>query len=243
MFTPIVKKTIVNDIISMLFSMIARGELQAGCPLPSERRLAERLNVSRSSLREALKILSFNGIVESKPGSGSYLSETANITNPALYEHVEQVFSNHLIDFKQIIEARRVIEVESSVLAVGRITETELETLAGFVSTMGECNENQNFEEFTQADLSFHNLTVHCCRNEYLCVAYEKIFPSIVDISRLGDIVPDRHDTAYSQILEIYAALKQKNEEKLRIELSQHIDHAQQTLSMYFNAIDYCLEK
>ena len=77
MFEPVTKRTLVENIIHNLLEMIAKGELRAGESLPSERELAASFNVSRASVREALKSLAFNNIVVIKPGSGTYLSENA----------------------------------------------------------------------------------------------------------------------------------------------------------------------
>lgn len=60
-------------VIENIRQMIANGELQAGQKLPSERELAEKFNVSRVPIREALKILEYMGVLDSSPGDGTYL--------------------------------------------------------------------------------------------------------------------------------------------------------------------------
>ena len=64
-------------VIDNIRQMIADGELQAGQKLPSERELAEKFNVSRVPIREALKILEYMGVLDSSPGDGTYVKNTS----------------------------------------------------------------------------------------------------------------------------------------------------------------------
>ena len=64
-------------VIDNIRQMIADGELKAGQKLPSERELAEKFNVSRVPIREALKILEYMGVLDSSPGDGTYVKNTS----------------------------------------------------------------------------------------------------------------------------------------------------------------------
>ena len=96
MFAPISKQTVVENIINTILEMIAKGEIRPGSSLPSERELACRLNVSRSSLREALKALAYEGIVEIRQGSGTYLTDKAVTTTAPFFSNAEQLLRQHL---------------------------------------------------------------------------------------------------------------------------------------------------
>ena len=71
-------------VIDNIRQMIADGELQAGQKLPSERELAEKFNVSRVPIREALKILEYMGVLDSSPGDGTYVKNTSAQVSTAL---------------------------------------------------------------------------------------------------------------------------------------------------------------
>jgi DNA-binding transcriptional regulator YhcF (GntR family) len=74
---PVRKKSVPEEIIHEIKSLIDAGYLLPGSKLPGERELAQRMNVSRPSLREALRVLSLLGVIENRPGSGTYLASSA----------------------------------------------------------------------------------------------------------------------------------------------------------------------
>ena len=78
---PVKKTPIVEQVIDKIRSSIIKGTFEEGSKLPSEQTLCKSLNVSRSTLREAYKVLQTMGYVELKPGRGAFvLSATANAT-------------------------------------------------------------------------------------------------------------------------------------------------------------------
>ena len=73
---PVLKKTIVDEIVNSVMDAIRSGEMKPGDRFPSERALAEQWSVSRASVREAMKALSYANIIVIKPGDGTYLTST-----------------------------------------------------------------------------------------------------------------------------------------------------------------------
>ena len=208
MFEPLTKQTIVENIIGVILDMVSKGEISPGDKLPSERDLATMLNVSRTSVREALKALSFTGVVVVKPGVGTCLSNQAISKQSALRSGDDSVLLKHRSDFKQVTEARRILETEMAVLAASRATPEEVAELEQSVSHMQELLREEIYDAYTMEDMSFHNLIAKCCQNEYLYRAYSAIWPNIVDITLLGATVPNRHLPAYQQHVEILNAIK-----------------------------------
>lgn len=238
MFAPVTKQTLVESIIHTLLEMIAKGELKPGHALPSERELASMLGVSRTSVREALKALAFNDIVVIKPGSGTYLTDKLVHSNSPFFSDASQVFTRYQADYKQIIESRRVLEVELTVLASQRIRQPGLDHLHESLSHMKELLDQEMYASFTIEDLSFHNTIVLNCQNDYLYKAYNQLFPNIVDISRLGETVPDRHWPAYEQHLELFEALKSHNEARTRRCIERHIAYCNANMEMFFSSLE-----
>ncbi len=75
-FKPIKTKKIYEEVVDQLKMMLTAGELKPGDKLPSERDMAESLGVSRASVREALTTLEAIGILEIKPGEGTFVKHT-----------------------------------------------------------------------------------------------------------------------------------------------------------------------
>lgn len=238
MFTPLIKQTLVESIIQTLLTMIAKGDLRPGSALPSERDLAAELNVSRTSVREALKALSFNDIVVIKPGSGTYLSENAITSGSPLFANAEQIFTKYKSDYKQIIEARKILEVEMAAITATCISDAELEELAASLSRMKELLDKKTYDAYTIEDLTFHNSICRFCKNQYLYELYNQLFSTIVDVSRLGESIPDRHIPAYNQHIEIYNALKARDPEAVRLRQKAHVDFCEEGMNMFFLSIE-----
>jgi len=121
LFRPPRKVTIVESIVDQIVEQIHQGKLNPGDRLPSERHLIEMLGVSRSSVREALQGLMVMGLVESRPGQGSFVSSRRgrlppNLDSMALSEHLQREMR------LQLIEARRTIEPPIARLAAERAT-------------------------------------------------------------------------------------------------------------------------
>lgn len=120
-FRPPRKVTIVEAIVDQIVEQVQQGKLNPGDRLPSERQLIEVFGVSRSSVREALQGLIVMGVVESRPGQGTFVRTmpgrlTAQRSSAALAEHLQRKMR------LQLVEARRVIEPPIARLAAERAT-------------------------------------------------------------------------------------------------------------------------
>ncbi len=113
------KITLVASIVEQLVEHIQSGALQPGDKLPSERQLVQILGVGRSSVREALQGLVMMGLVEARPGHGSYVKSNLHSYIPDLYN--PDLSDNLQREMRlQLIEARRMIEVEIAAQAAER---------------------------------------------------------------------------------------------------------------------------
>jgi len=134
--TPIARPTIAEEIVERITNYILDENLKPGVKLPSERELMTRLSVGRSSLREAIKTLGAIGIVEVRVGEGMFVGhgQTSLLTKPLAWG---LLIGEHSL--REVIEARRLIEVELVSLAALRATEDDLAEIAAELDAMGEC--------------------------------------------------------------------------------------------------------
>ena len=98
---------VYEGVVEKLKASISSGELQPGDPLPSERRLMDDFGVSRSSLREAFRVLELLGLIESIPGKGRF------VRRPASTDEGEPIPLEDSA-LLELMEARRVLEPELS---------------------------------------------------------------------------------------------------------------------------------
>ena len=120
---PVGRKGIYEDIVLQIRAMIDRGELKSGDRLPSERRLATMFSVSRNTVREAIKALSENDLLESRQGAGTFVKEADG-------ESLADTFAGAIFrgqpGVRDIFEVRKLIEPEIAALAARNASPDDL---------------------------------------------------------------------------------------------------------------------
>lgn len=167
MIKPLQKHTIVDEIINALFQMIDSGYFKPGQRMPSERELSLKLNVSRTSIREALKSLSFVKLVTIKPGDGTYLTQ-----DEELLLSIREKYSPNImikgITFRQAYESRLIFEPEISKLAAERATPENIKALKASITAMQKCIDEDSMLDYHIEDLKFHELVAESTQNPLL---------------------------------------------------------------------------
>jgi GntR family transcriptional repressor for pyruvate dehydrogenase complex len=146
-----------------LVTLLTRGELAPGSRLPPERQLAERLGVGRSAVREALAVLEILGIVQIRPGSGTYLQGGTSELLPMTLSWGLMLAAGRT---RELLEVRSGLERTTASLAASRAKPEDVAELRELVERMraslGE------LEEFKDADLRFHLAVARAADNEVL---------------------------------------------------------------------------
>ena len=148
------------QVAEQLSALIDSGAFAVGERLPSERDLAQRFEVSRPTIREAMIALEIAGLVEVRSGSGVYVMAQGG---PAGL--VEDADPGPF----EILEARKLIEGETCALAAERISEAQLVALSALVDAMAEENRQETITE--KADEQFHCLIAEAAGNSALTAA------------------------------------------------------------------------
>lgn len=128
-------------VINYIKKQIRSGELSIGGKLPAERELSEILGISRNSVREAIRTLDNMGLISSQQGAGNFL--TGNFENN-LVESLSMMFLLNQIDYRQVSELRRALEMEALMLAIDNITDEEIQSLVKIISQLETDTEANN---------------------------------------------------------------------------------------------------
>lgn len=128
-------------VIDYIKRQIRSGELTIGGKLPAERELSEILGISRNSVREAIRTLDIMGVISSQQGAGNFL--TGKFENN-LVESLSMMFLLNQIDYKQISQLRRALEMEALMLAIDNISEEEIQILKKIISQLENETEANN---------------------------------------------------------------------------------------------------
>jgi GntR family transcriptional regulator, transcriptional repressor for pyruvate dehydrogenase complex len=128
-------------VINYIKKQIRSGELSIGGKLPAERELSEILGISRNSVREAIRTLDNMGLISSQQGAGNFL--TGNFENN-LVESLSMMFLLNQIDYRQVSELRRALEMEALMLAIDNITDEEIQSLVKIIAQLETDTEANN---------------------------------------------------------------------------------------------------
>jgi GntR family transcriptional repressor for pyruvate dehydrogenase complex len=142
-----------DQIASLIERYVADKRLQAGDRLPSERELAKQLGVSRTPVREAIRLLEQRGLVEMRVGSGTYV---IGISPSTVAESIERYCSLSECSFEDVVAVRGVLEPAIAALAAARATPEDLATLRELVEEIEESFSEGDMEGFTASDSEFH---------------------------------------------------------------------------------------
>ena len=156
-----VRDVLPERIATRLISLITDRQLRSGDKLPPERELAAIMQVSRPSLREALRALAMLNVVEIRQGSGTYVR---SLTPEVLIEHLDFVFALDDATFTELLEARQMLEPGLAAAAAARATDEELAQLHACVERAAAHVDDP--EAFLVADLELHQIISAAARNQ-----------------------------------------------------------------------------
>ncbi len=161
-FQPIKTKKIYEEIMEQLKDMIGSGELKPGEKLPSERDMSDSLGVSRASVREALTALEALGILDIRPGEGTFVRETSV---SRIFEPLAMVLAVERNPGAQMMEIRRILETEAAALAAERASEDNLSNIEIILDKMKNA---EIISEAVDFDLKFHYSIAEASHNTIL---------------------------------------------------------------------------
>ncbi|MBM3450771.1 MAG: FadR family transcriptional regulator [Armatimonadetes bacterium] len=161
LFQPIRQRRVYEDIVRQIQALSAERRLQPGDRLPPERELADILGVSRTSVREAIRVLSAMGLVEVRSGDGTFIREAPTPIDPAVGARLSE--RTLLLD---LLEARRVIEEEIVALAVQRATDEEIEQMQALLKRRDQALSRGDAD--LETDLHLHHYVAEATCNPVL---------------------------------------------------------------------------
>ncbi len=155
---------LTDEAIARLRAMIQNGELPPGSRLPTENQLAVQMGLSRSGVREAVKVLEAARVLDVRRGNGTYVTSLApHLLLEGVGFAVELLQPEKLLE---VIEIRRLIEPSATALAATRMTEEQLDELAELMDRMRSAVGDA--EQLMQYDIAFHRLVMVGTGNETL---------------------------------------------------------------------------
>lgn len=195
---PVTKTSLVESTADSLRCAVAEGRWSIGARIPNETHLGELLSVSRGTVREAVRVLVSQGMLETRQGSGTYVRSTLMSAHT-----LQRVRSSALRD---LWEARTALDVEAARLAALRHMQGDLERMAALLEARGTIADGGT-DAFTLRDIAFHRSIVETSRNQAFVALYDFFTSAILETIRSaqsGD-VPEPDEKAHAAIISAIA--------------------------------------
>ncbi|GAB6157794.1 FadR/GntR family transcriptional regulator [Desulfotomaculum varum] len=228
-FKPIKAKKIYEEIVEQIKSMIARGELNPGDKLLPERELAERMQVGRSAVREAYRALEAIGIIEIRPGEGTFVRKLGNKPMTDIMSLAVMTGKDTLFE---LLELRKIVETEAAALAAARRTEEDLKAIKSCLDQMKLDIESGNLGDLS--DIKFHYAIADAAHNSLLTRLMNSITETMKKEMKTirGNLylTPGTPQRLYQQHELIYEAIYNGNQQTARTSMFTHLSGAEQRL-------------
>lgn len=214
------RSNLTADICQKMIDHLVNGDWREGDQIPPERELCRMLGVGRSSLREAMKALEIIGMIEMRVGEGTFVCSRSDfLANPLLWS----IAGSGVTEASELVEARKLIEVELAGMAASRATPDDLKQIGIHLDTME--NSLGKVGEFLEADISFHLAIARAGHNRVLLNSLQLIRNLMQKWVRTS---LDQHTfvaaEALAQHQAIFLALAKRNPEKAREAMRTHLD-------------------
>lgn len=219
-------KMLSDSVADDLLIMITIDKrFRPGDQLPNENDLSKELNVSRTTLRAAIRSLVTNGILEIKRGKGTFVTAKANAQE---YQQLSELIT--ISDIRDLFEMRLIFEPENAYLAAKRATKRELETILEYGKQVEQ--KILKGEDRTKEEQAFHEAIAKATHNTFM----NKMVPIIFQGIRSGVLLLQKNQALSQKNVSddrmIMEFLQQRNAEGARTAMRLHIIHAMQELGI-----------
>ncbi|WP_345794871.1 GntR family transcriptional regulator [Thauera sp. JM12B12] len=233
--TPVQQRRLSDEIVGRIETMILEGVFRPGERLPAERALAEEFGVSRPSVREAIQKLAARGILLSRHGGGTFVSESlgSSFRDPMI-ELLEHSPDAH----RDLIEFRHTLEGSCAFYAAQRATEPDRARLKAAFERVQESYLRQgriSRAEEGRNDALFHLAIAEASHNAVLLHTIRSLFELLERnvVTNIGGMHPhgsEVRDKLLAQHEALYRAIMDRRAEDARSLACAHLDYVQEVL-------------
>lgn len=182
-----------QHIVEQVEGAVLRGEISVGQHLPSERELVAQFGASRSTVREALRVLESNGVVRSRPGDPRG-PEVLPFSTAGLTKQLTRLARVDGMTLAELISSRMILDSSANRLAARLRTPEELAGMDAAIEAMRVATAG-SYEQFGEADVAFHDAVAQAGRNILIQVCNQVVRAAVLSLIS-GKIAHARHRKA-----------------------------------------------
>ena len=218
---PASRRTLAESVAEQLISLILGGHLSPGDKLPSQQELTEKLQVGRSTVREALGSLAAMGLVDMKQGQGTFVKEldARTIMRPDL---LARIIGRNLTE--QLLEARQIIEPEIANLAAQRATDEDLTAIREILTKCEAAIEAG--QSLYRLSPEFHHTVTRAAHNEVLSTFIDSILGPLAERGLLLEEKPGYLEWELESHRGVYESIAQGDGDRARPVMAKHVEES-----------------
>jgi len=216
---PISPRPLHSEVADRLRELIIQGELEPGDRL-NERLLTERFGISRTPLREAIKMLASEGLVQLLPNRGAAVT---SITRASA------------LDMFQVMG---VLESLAGQLACERATEQDIAEIARLHAAMRRHHKRRELNEYFRLNQEIHQRIVECAGNKELADIYRRLSVRLRRARYMANSSKERWDAAMAEHEQILEALTQRHAKRLKSLLATHLDNKLKVIEDWLDTLE-----
>lgn len=231
-FKPVQPEKLSQAVVRQIELLILRGILRPGERLPSERELAERMGVSRPSLREAVAELQAEGLLETRAGAGIFVNPSLGGAFP---EALMRLFASHDEAVFDYIDFRRDMEALAAERAARHASDTDLAVVDAIFRKMEAAHAKRNPSDEAQLDAEFHMAIIEASHNVVMVHMMRAMFSLLREGVFYNRQVMFKQRTTRDTLLDqhraINDALQAHDPIGAREAVERHLDYVRSALS------------
>ncbi|MFI6322737.1 FadR/GntR family transcriptional regulator [Nonomuraea sp. NPDC050556] len=207
-FEPVRTVRAYERIVEQIEEAVERGDLRPGERLPSERELMVQFSVSRSTVREALRVLQARGLVRSRPGDPNG-AEVQPFTPAALHKSMTTLARVDELSIGELVQFRMVLDSAANLLAARLKTPEQLAEMEAAIAAM-RASADQGYETFSAADVAFHDAVARASGNKLIEICNDVVRSIVLNLvaGKLAD-APELMERSVRHHEEVLEAVRQ----------------------------------
>jgi GntR family transcriptional repressor for pyruvate dehydrogenase complex len=217
---PLRRSGLTEMLVARILGLVTAGNLGAGDQLPPERKLAETFNVSRPTLREAIRALAVLGVLEIRHGGGVFVSQlsAADLLQPLTF-----FLTLRHTEVDKLYEARQLIEGDICARAASRATPENVAELEALIAEQEAATEDP--ARYRDVDTAFHQRLAQVSDNEFLARAAQSLNILGLEFRKTASETPSVIARSIKDHRAIVRAIKLKDAEAARAAMVAHMNY------------------
>ena len=218
-FKEITPVRLYESAIEQIMNLIKNDKLKPGDKLPPEREMAEKLSISRGSLREAFRVLESRGLIKSKPGGGRYIREIRKNGHNSTENIILSLEKSSILE---LLEAREMFEVKIAKIAAQKATPEDIELIEKALNKINE-EEGLKDDKKMESDTEFH-LAIASASHNFVFINIIRLHLDLLkDTREKTQQIPGRREERWSEHQAILQAIKEHNSKKAGEAMLKHL--------------------